>query len=314
MNDNEINFLDFKNRESKLKLLYNIAKQITFNKLGQAHLKFLGKGSKGNAVTFGFGNRGAAFGPWGFFKACELYPEIFEQLKFFINDTLPVGFVYSGIYLNKNMLAKKHKDPGNKGDCLFFSFGDFEGGELKVYLDDNQTKLIPKEIPALFNGSKYFHETQSYEGERYALIAYKGVADAGKKVPSIEGKKIMMGQGNDWILVIDCISDRYLKNINKFKNNLMNLILYKWILNKRTLLIVRSLKQQKLYEKLGFQTKLIQNKFSYIYTLLPEGTNIVKMTNISKLNEDQEENFMNICNSYEFNKENQFKLIFEDIN
>lgn len=311
-----INYLEFNNDvfHSQIKELRIIIEdQITFTNISQAHLKFLGKGSKGKTITFGFGNRGAGFGPWGFFKANTLYPKVFEQLKGIINDILPIGFVYSGIYINKNMHAKKHVDPGNKGECLFFSFGDFEQGELKIFLNDN-AELVSKETPVLFNGSKLFHETQPYEGIRYGLIVYKGICDGGVKVPFVKGKRVMLGQGNEWILVIDCIPNRYLKNIAEFKSSIMKYIIEKYNLHKRALFIVRSLKQQKLYEELGLQTKFIQNKFSYIYTLLPKGAKIVEMTNLTKLNEYQKENFMEICNSFEFNEENQFKLIFEEIN
>jgi hypothetical protein len=131
-------------------------------------------GAKGYTFNLGGGRR--RFMPVGEFKQNKDNPELFKTIVEYANLILPTGFEYSVITLNKNLKAKKHKDGGNDGlGCITF-LGDYTGGGLYIYDDKDKPKLYPtKDVVIAFNGARLAHKTQSFTGNRYAMIFYQQV-------------------------------------------------------------------------------------------------------------------------------------------
>jgi len=82
---------------------------------------------------------------------------------------------YTTIQFNKNYRCAKHLDKNNVGESSIIGLGDYEGGELLIYYDgeDNPPQKIDiKNKFYKFNGSKYWHETAPFKGERHTLVYY----------------------------------------------------------------------------------------------------------------------------------------------
>lgn len=82
-------------------------------------------------------------------------------------------FEFEAIQLNCNVVCPPHKDPGNVGDSVIVSFGDYSGGELNI--DDFGT-YDTNCRPLLFNGAKYTHWNNPItDGTKYSLVFFKRV-------------------------------------------------------------------------------------------------------------------------------------------
>jgi hypothetical protein len=79
--------------------------------------------------------------------------------------------------INKNFRCSLHTDKKNIGNSLTFSLGDFQGGNLEIRNDDNDSTFIgsydTKFNPIYFDGSKLPHEVGEFEGDRYSVVCYK---------------------------------------------------------------------------------------------------------------------------------------------
>ena len=129
-------------------------------------------GTIGRTMTFGFGDNRKG---WNFYATNKKYPEVFEALVKFGNAVVPKGWKYQGITLNHGVRAKKHKDKKNVGESVIVGFGDYTGGELKVWdgKDKNPQPLNIRDNPAMFNGGNLYHQTTPFKGDRYTIIFYK---------------------------------------------------------------------------------------------------------------------------------------------
>jgi len=97
------------------------------------------------------------------------YQKIYE-----LACSLP-DFEFTTIQFNKNYQCKKHIDKNNIGISRIIGLGDYEGGELLIYYDgeDEEPKSIDiKNKFFEFDGSKYYHETAPFTGERHTLVYY----------------------------------------------------------------------------------------------------------------------------------------------
>ena len=82
---------------------------------------------------------------------------------------------YTTIQFNKNYRCAKHIDKNNVGESSIIGLGNYEGGELLIYYDGENEP--PKKIDIKnkfykFNGSKYYHETAPFTGERHTLVYF----------------------------------------------------------------------------------------------------------------------------------------------
>jgi hypothetical protein len=128
-------------------------------------------GYNGFTFTMGIGRRRNL--GIGEFSANRNEPELLKLVIEYGNQILPTGFKYSTITINKNLKAKKHIDRGNSGfGCITF-LGDYTGGGLYVYNKDNNATLYDTHNKLIiFNGANLAHKTETFKGERFALIYY----------------------------------------------------------------------------------------------------------------------------------------------
>lgn len=102
-------------------------------------------------------------------KFKELYKNSIKLLQ--LKDS---EFKFSTIQYNKNQRAAKHKDGRNVGESYIIGLGNYTGGELMIW-DENDKNPVKHDIRnkfLKFNGSKHFHETQPFKGERYTLVYF----------------------------------------------------------------------------------------------------------------------------------------------
>ena len=131
-------------------------------------------GSIGRSLTLGFGNtrmRGIAE-----FAPNKKYPDLLRALIEFGNCVAPAGWRYTTITLNHGVQARKHKDTSNVGRSIIVGIGNYTGGALRVWEEDESSSrdLDLQDRPTMFNGALRAHETQPFEGERFTIIYYHG--------------------------------------------------------------------------------------------------------------------------------------------
>jgi hypothetical protein len=101
------------------------------------------------------------------------YTELYRLLEELMWDYDP-SFKFTSIQVNDNQLCAKHKDTNNVGVSYIIGVGNYEGGELRVW-NDNGTEYEDIDIHnkfISFDGSKRFHQTLPFTGNRYTIIYY----------------------------------------------------------------------------------------------------------------------------------------------
>ena len=121
-------------------------------------------------VNFGRGFRRSL--GYGDYKANRTYPKAYELLKqfiFYINPELE----YEAITINRDVCMMKHRDSHNDTPSIFMCIGDYVGGGLIVYDENDKPSLYDSKDKIIeFNGYKYAHETEEFSGRRYSIIIY----------------------------------------------------------------------------------------------------------------------------------------------
>lgn len=179
-NNTEIKYLPIRNKskydEARAHLL-EVLKDYSVPKLPQPTLTAHSNrgniiGTIGRTTTFGFGDTRRG---WNHYKTNVNHPDVFKALVAFGNQVVPKGWEYQGITLNHGVKAKKHVDSKNVGGSVIIGIGDFTGGKVRVWNEDNKNPQ-DKDIhdkPLWFNGGLLPHETQPFKGDRYTIIYYK---------------------------------------------------------------------------------------------------------------------------------------------
>mmetsp|Transcript_26688 Transcript_26688/g.53382 ORF Transcript_26688/g.53382 Transcript_26688/m.53382 type:complete len:496 (+) Transcript_26688:44-1531(+) len=117
----------------------------------------------------------------------KTYPEVAQLFNQYLLDRLPQGlesFKWTSLNVNCNYAAKLHRDGNNFGPSFIKAFGDFTGGRLKYWPeDDRQVDKLDKlkesqavEIDlknnlALFSGN-CAHAVGNFTGERYSIVYF----------------------------------------------------------------------------------------------------------------------------------------------
>ena len=98
-------------------------------------------------------------------------------------------FFWTQVQINKNFPAPIHKDSANVGESILCCFGSYTGGETMVDFGGDKygpCKLNPREKPIKFDGSKYPHWVEPFEGKRYSLVFFNNIKNIKKKLIKIE--------------------------------------------------------------------------------------------------------------------------------
>jgi len=122
--------------------------------------------------------------------ATKLYPEVVQLLVRWLNDRMPKeaeAFKFTSLNLNCNYAARIHRDGNNFGPSFIKAFGDFTGGRLNYWPEDDkgldleslpEDKKVPLDIGggpegglALFNGNSA-HSVEAFRGNRYSVVYF----------------------------------------------------------------------------------------------------------------------------------------------
>lgn len=106
-------------------------------------------------------------------NASKRYPKFMRLCRRFMRSHRP-GFRFTGVYLNKNAVCKKHKDGSNSGCSVLVGAGSYTGGKTGVILENGKTRKFDISKRSLkFDGSKLTHWSESFRGDRYSLVFFK---------------------------------------------------------------------------------------------------------------------------------------------
>ena len=100
------------------------------------------------------------------------FSEVWSAAQKLANDH---SIKYTTIQFNKNHKCVKHIDGTNAGISTIIGLGNYEGGRLLIYFDgENEppTEVDIKNKFYEFDGSKYYHETEDFTGERHTLVYF----------------------------------------------------------------------------------------------------------------------------------------------
>ena len=105
-------------------------------------------------------------------KLSEEHPLIDDLLMTFLHFHRP-DFIFNSVFITKNCQSRPHKDSGNSTSSIIVTVGDFEKGGLFIEQDFEKKTLFPLRTYSLeFDGSKYTHYTEPFQGTRYSCIFY----------------------------------------------------------------------------------------------------------------------------------------------
>jgi len=98
---------------------------------------------------------------------------LFKNTVDFFRNHYPQEFKFSTIQYNHNNQCSKHIDGSNVGESVIIAFGDYTGGRLIIYDEnDNPTYHDIKNKFLRFNGSELYHETEAFTGTRTSLVFF----------------------------------------------------------------------------------------------------------------------------------------------
>jgi hypothetical protein len=113
------------------------------------------------------------------------HPYMDAIFREFANIYFP-DFFWTQVQINKNYPIPKHIDSVNVGESYLCAFGDFTGGETVVDFGGMgkyaPCKLNPRKKPVNFNGSKFEHWIEPFEGKRYSLVFFNNIKNIEKKM------------------------------------------------------------------------------------------------------------------------------------
>lgn len=96
------------------------------------------------------------------------YPHILPLFKKFMKSHCP-EFVFTTVYVNKNVKCKRHLDFKNVGQSILVGCGDYIGGQIMIYENEIRHIIDIKLLSVMFNGAEYEHRTLPFTGERYSF-------------------------------------------------------------------------------------------------------------------------------------------------
>lgn len=105
-------------------------------------------------------------------KYTKLYPHILPLFESFIKSHKP-SFNFDSVYVNKNVVCKRHVDSKNVGETLLIGLGKYTGGQTVLYINNKELKFHIKSSSLIFNGSELEHRSLPFEGIRYTLVFFK---------------------------------------------------------------------------------------------------------------------------------------------
>jgi hypothetical protein len=126
------------------------------------------KVGEGRSQAFGVvGKRGI---PNDYSRHCWNRPYLYKLLLDFAEKYVDLSF--NSITVNQNYAAEPHRDRNNIGESYLVAFGDYTGGELKIYEGDLSGNHNVCRNPIQTNFSAILHSVEPFKGNRYSLVYY----------------------------------------------------------------------------------------------------------------------------------------------
>lgn len=108
-------------------------------------------------------------------KVCDEYPDLKNIFKEFAKFHFP-KHEWEQVQMNKNFPCPPHKDSTNISESVLCCFGSFTGGETCVEYPVGTIKYNARDKPLKFNGAKYTHWVEPFEGLRYSLVFFSNTS------------------------------------------------------------------------------------------------------------------------------------------
>ena len=100
-------------------------------------------------------------------------PDLLEAFYGFRDLYFP-NFEFTGCQLNYNYALGKHKDKANLGESVLVCCGDYTGGLTCVELEDGTIeKFDARTMPVIFDGSRFTHWVEPFEGDRFSIVFFR---------------------------------------------------------------------------------------------------------------------------------------------
>eukprot|EP00746_Dinoflagellata_sp_MGD_P162216 gnl/MRDRNA2_/MRDRNA2_89670_c0_seq1.p1 gnl/MRDRNA2_/MRDRNA2_89670_c0~~gnl/MRDRNA2_/MRDRNA2_89670_c0_seq1.p1 ORF type:complete len:674 (+),score=156.91 gnl/MRDRNA2_/MRDRNA2_89670_c0_seq1:198-2024(+) len=115
------------------------------------------------------------------------YPNFVRIITKYLEDRIPEEvntFKFTSLNLNCNYAAKRHRDGNNFGPSIITGFGNYTGGELAVFPEDDRGRSDLFKLPekdrmsvsikqniVMFNGNSA-HEVDSFQGMRFSVVYF----------------------------------------------------------------------------------------------------------------------------------------------
>lgn len=93
------------------------------------------------------------------------YPKLYELL---LQLGHKIGFEFTSIHLNHNVVCPPHKDKNNTGLSCIVSIGNYSGGKLFINDIEYDTYLQP----LVFDGANNTHYNTPIEGNKYSFVFF----------------------------------------------------------------------------------------------------------------------------------------------
>jgi len=131
--------------------------------------------------------------------ATKRYPNFISLVTSYLTSRLAPevkDFKFTSLNLNCNYAAKRHRDGNNFGPSMIKAFGEFSGGVLSVFPNDDKSKELEqlpesdraecniKENLAMFNGNSA-HEVSDFTGKRLSIVYFTASCHAKAKPADI---------------------------------------------------------------------------------------------------------------------------------
>lgn len=104
-------------------------------------------------------------------KVYDEYPDLKNIFKEFASLHFP-DFEYQQVQMNKSFPCPAHFDSKNIGESVLCCFGDYTGGETCIDFKSCIKTYDGRVEPIKFDGSKYLHWVNPFEGTRYSLVFF----------------------------------------------------------------------------------------------------------------------------------------------
>ncbi len=150
--------------------LDNLQKELEKIKMDPKSFKSKGKGK---GLVFGkvnrFGTSAKNYGYFGDSTNNIKYNIIYDILLDLSNY---LNFECTTFQINHNFKTQPHYDKNNIGNTLIIAFGDYDGGELNVNINNEIEIIDIKYKQYIFDGSNNLHWTNDFIGNRYSLMFF----------------------------------------------------------------------------------------------------------------------------------------------